>query len=261
MIKRASKQRFLSMLFVCAMSSTLLTSVHADPYNLYETFEDQTWDYTSEPQKNNPYALNIINNPTFGAYEGSRVQRFQWDRVWYDASDRATKGSEIAQPQVRAAWNQDIWEEFYFYFPSSSDGMSNDSKGMIIKQWIAWHPSIPNTNKSFAFTLQNGVLKAQRAYGDRVNPSYQDYTITSNIPKDQWVKFKLNLRFDRTGSSGKIKVWMNDSLKVDVSGFSMGVGSPDYGPYTKYGIYAHSSSDFTKRVFFADKIKWSYNAF
>lgn len=225
-------------------------------YVAKDDFEDGDWDYYLELQKNNPESGKVVT-PSFGAANGSKAWKFQWDRKYYVSTDRPTKGTELVV-QNRADWNRDVYESFYYYFPS--DGFANDSKSQIIKQWIAWHSSIPSCNKTFALSVDEGVLSAFRLWGtDIVNPNQQSYQIHSNIPKDKWIKFTLHLRFDRTGTNGMIKIWMDGNKVLDVSGVEMGVGVAAYGPYAKYGPYVHSSSNYEQRIFYADDIKWGYD--
>lgn len=233
------------------------TTVYADA-QVYEDFEEGTWQYAVEPQTGNENALEVVE-PDFGAISGNKALRFEWEKAYHDQSDRATRSSEVRTE--RADWERDIWESFYYYFPE--DGFERDSLGTVIKQWIAWNSDVPDCNKSFDLEVVNDALYAHVLWNDEENtsmahPHDQAYLVSADLPKNTWVKFEMHYRFDLDSPDGLLEIWMNDMPMLQLTDIQMGVGINSYGPYAKYGPYVYNSSTFEQRYMYADDIQWSY---
>ena len=123
---------------------------------------------------------------------------------------------------------KDIWLSYYFYVPNTPGNFEDKYLQPYITQFYGFNKQGGQTwggyGPQFSASISHGKLYAAGAY-----------VIDENNLMGKWHKVEFNIRFSK-GYDGFVKVYVNDELKVDRSGFK--TAHHDYVEF-KYGTYNH----------------------
>ena len=123
---------------------------------------------------------------------------------------------------------KEIWLSYYFYVPNTETNFKDKYLQPYITQMYGYNKKGGQDSGGYApqisASISHGKLYVAGAY-----------VIDENNLKGKWHKVEFNVRFSKD-YDGFIKVYINDELKVDRSGFK--TSNHDYVHF-KYGTYNH----------------------
>ena len=123
---------------------------------------------------------------------------------------------------------KEIWVGYYFYVPNTPDNFKDKLLQPYITQFYSVNrkggQTVGGYAPQFSASIYNGKLSIEG-----------NHVIDEENLKGKWHKVEFNIRYSKQ-YDGFIKVYINDELKVNRSGFK--TASHDYVDI-KYGTYSH----------------------
>ncbi len=229
----------------------------------YEDFEDGSlFPFSTEGEETHD---SVILTPPFGARAGSKAHKLKWFESKYDGS-RGTRGVEgMSARNSNPRITSEGWYAFSFYLPA---GEFPTNKRTIMAQIIAWHSSLPATNKSIVVSMgSDGALGLNAYYGTGDGDALSTGSIklwTSSAGKmDTWHDLIIYVKFSNN-NTGEVKAWLNGAPEGSptgaLSGIKVGNGAwtsanlMTIGAYVKWGMYcwdtANYSANETRTIYF-----------
>jgi hypothetical protein len=190
---------------------------------------------------------------------GKQSMRFSWKTSQVNSTNDMLH-SELAMEALPVG-ETERWYGYSSYMPSSS--MADDNQTVIVSQWHGHpDPGFEDSVPPIAISVEPGnkLELVYRASNKPIvkplqHPTSQLYADLGPAIFDQWVDFVVHVKWDPTGTTGQLQVWVNGILKVNERNIQIGY-LQQRKPFWKAGLYCWTGkSKYDEKITYYDEVR------